>query len=403
MKKHNLSHTVKEEMAKTSPFFLPSMKEGLIKEKNVLKNFNNPQDRLKTIHVAGTNGKGSTCLYLSNILKEAGLKMGLFTSPYLNSKCEQIKINSVDISLTNFDFQFNKVLEMTDKLKISLSEFEMTTIAAFNFFFEEKCDIVIVETGLGGRYDATNVIKSPLISIITNISYEHTDVLGNTLTEIANQKAGIIKENGTVITIEQEREIISCIEKEASLKNATLYITKELKDFNKKEMPSYQLKNLSLVLKACTILNALGYKISNKNIEKGINNTKNFGRFQIIEKNPRFILDGAHNSAGSFELVSSLKKITDKKVIFIVGVFKDKDVLSIVKNISTIAKKVFTITPENERGLRADSLAEIFLENNVSAIPCKNIEEACLLAKSEVEFDEVICACGSLSFLGNFL
>lgn len=307
----------------------------------ILKLLKNPQDKVKIIHVAGTNGKGSVCAILANILKYAGYKTGLYTSPHLVEYTERIKINGIDITKEHFAKYIELICNLADKNKIELTEFEILTACAFKYFADNKVKYAVIETGMGGRYDATNVCKKPFISIITPISLDHTDRLGNTIEKIAYEKAGIIKPKSIVIT-EISNKGFKVIKETAEKQKADFYVVANYVEMNYKngtnyaviqdikyEFPllgQYQKGNLSLVIKALEHI-----KISKKALEEGLKTVKWGARLEY-KKDKNIIIDGAHNPDSAKELKKSLDYyFKNQKRIFIYSTINTKDYKEVAK------------------------------------------------------------------------
>ena len=292
---------------------------GLERISSILNILGNPQDALKCIHVAGTNGKGSVCAILSSILKEAGYKTGLYTSPHIFDYTERIKINDIPISQEKFATLTNKIITLADENNIDLTEFEILTAMMFQYFAEEKTDYVILETGLGGRFDATNVIKSNLCSIITHIDLDHTERLGTTRSQIAFEKAGIIKPNCPIITCEGYEEIKDTADENQSL---FLIVTPFSDTTNLSLKGNYQGENLALALNCIQLLFE---NISQETINSALKKVKHPCRFEYIEKY-NLIIDGSHNPNGAMALRESLDFnywTTPKRFIF--GCLRNKN------------------------------------------------------------------------------
>lgn len=314
---------------------------GLERIQAILKLIGNPQDKIKIIHVAGTNGKGSVSSILANILKCAGYKTGLYTSPHLVEYTERIKINNIDISKEDFAAYIEKICTLAEKKNIHLTEFEILTAIAFKYFADNKVKIAVIETGLGGRFDATNVCKKPILSIITSISLDHTDRLGNTIEKIAFEKAGIIKPKSTIITeiSNQGFKVIknAAEEKKAKLIIATNYVNMNYENGNnyvsiediKCEFPLlglYQKANLSIVLQAVEFL-----KIKTEAIIEGLKTAKWPARLEFI-KDKNLLIDGAHNPDAAKELKKSLDYyFNNQKRIFLYSTLNTKDYKEIAK------------------------------------------------------------------------
>ena len=314
---------------------------GLERIQSILKLIGNPQEKIKIIHVAGTNGKGSVSSILANILKCAGYKTGLYTSPHLVEYTERIKINNIDISKEDFASYIEKICTIAEKKNIHLTEFEILTAIAFKYFADNKVKIAVIETGLGGRFDATNVCKKPILSIITSISLDHTDRLGNTIEKIAFEKAGIIKPKSTIITEISNKGFkvikIAAEEKKAKLIVATNYVNMNYENGNnyvsiediKCEFPLlglYQKANLSIVLQAVEFL-----KIKTEAIIEGLKTAKWPARLEYI-KDKNLLIDGAHNPDAAKELKKSLDYyFNNQKRIFLYSTLNTKNYKEIAK------------------------------------------------------------------------
>lgn len=364
-----------------------------------------PHTKVKCIHVAGSNGKGSTCSMLASILTEAGLKVGLFTSPHIKDFRERIRINGVQIDEQNVISFIQKIKNA--KLNFEPSFFEITFGMAMEYFAIEHCDICIIETGLGGRLDATNVIQ-PILSIITNISLEHTAMLGNTLEEIAAEKGGIIKQDTPVVLGKMEMHLYPIFEHISNLKNATVYYSDTMRE-SAYEIPllgEYQKENCSTVLKTCEVLQKLGIIINHQIIQKGFDNlfsNSGFaGRLQIVQRNPYVIYDVSHNPAGIAASLMALSEINKGKIHFIYGTSADKDVRSILELFPKDAE--FYLTEfKNERSIKIDALkqiAEDILKNNCHFFsdPRKALKQA----QHNANHEDTIVVIGSFFLISDF-
>lgn len=396
------------------------MSLGLDHIRLLMNALGNPEKQLKIVHIAGTNGKGSIASYLSHILGKAGYKTGLFTSPYIERFNERIKINQEDIS----DDSLAKITEMVknkiEEEQIPTTEFEIMTAIAFQYFYEQQCDMVVLEVGLGGRLDSTNVIEHPLLSIITSISYDHQAFLGSTLTEIAGEKAGIIKENTPVLLYSQEKEAEDVIYRVAHEKNSLVFqpdfsqITnmstdlsgqsfdyKSLKDLKITLLGEHQLKNAAVVLEAVKLLHENGIHIDEEALRLGLAETTWPGRFEIIHQNPIVVIDGAHNIDSINALVDNLTKyFHNKKIIAILGILKDKDVEEMIERVSPVVDRFITVTPGNPRAIKAEDLALRLTDKNQLALASQSFEGAIDLALEEAGEDGIICSFGSLYYIG---
>jgi len=316
---------------------------GLERCQQILKLIGNPEKRLQFIHVAGTNGKGSVCSILSAILTTSGLKTGLFTSPHVFEYTERIKINDIEITKEDFAEKIIKITALAEKNNIHLTEFEIITVAAFEYFAENNADIVVLETGLGGRLDATNVIEKNLCSIITNIDFDHTERLGDTIEKIAFEKAGIIKTNCPVI-INEINVGLEAVKQVAKDKNSELLVAKETpKSLNDvlALKGEYQQENLSLALTAVEILNQKGFNIKPESIENGLKKVKHPCRFEYLKKE-NILIDGAHNPNGTKVLRESLDRyFPNQKIKFIFGCLKNKDYPKMMENLFTPFDEIY--------------------------------------------------------------
>ena len=345
---------------------------------SICDHLDNPQNKFKSIHVAGTNGKGSTSHMLSSILQESGYKVGLYTSPHLVDFRERIRVNGEMISKESVEDFMNHNLNFFDRNNFSF--FEMTVGLAFSYFNDENVDIAIIEVGMGGRLDSTNIIN-PILSIITNISIDHAKFLGNNITDIAHEKAGIIKPSIPVVIGETQEEIKDIFietarENSSEISFADNFKTKKYDCDLKGE---YQSKNISTVQHAVTKIQSMGYKINDLNIEKGLSrvvkNTSLMGRWQVIQTNPLVICDTGHNEAAFKELVAQITSSNHFKYHFVLGFSNDKN----IKKISKIFPKdgrYYFVKPNVGRGMDSDKVKKIFSLNNRLGDAFKSSKEA---------------------------
>lgn len=399
-------------------------KPGLERTRELCGRMNNPQDRLKFIHVAGTNGKGSFCSMLTSVLMASGLKVGTYTSPYILRFNERMQVDGEPISDGMLAEICEEIRPHADAMADSPTEFELITVIAFEFFRRMKVDVVVLECGMGGRLDSTNVIVNPLLSVITGISLDHTAFLGDTVEKIAAEKAGIIKSYSPVIyggeddsaraIIEAKAEEFgspyyevdySCLNITKSDLSGTNFDYKSHTGMHISLLGSYQPRNASLVLSAIEVLRSVGISIPEKSVKAGLSAAKWRARFEVVSKNPLIIFDGAHNPEGVEAAVLSIKEyFHGKKIIAISGVLSDKDYEYIGGEIASVAKMAYTITPSNPRALLSTEYAKIYEKNGVSATPCESIDEALALAKEEAmkENTPIICL-GSLYTYGDVI
>lgn len=388
--------------------------------KKLMKELDNPQDKLSFIHVGGTNGKGSCVASLSSILINAGYKVGMYTSPHLVKYEERMKVNDKCISQKKFAQIAEKVKGVTDKMKETPTVFEKLTAMAFEYFYEAKVDVVVLEVGLGGRLDATNVIKKPDLCILMNIGLEHTEVLGDTISKIAKEKSGIIKENSNVVCYKSSKEAIDIFKEAAKEKHANLRVADFKKIKIKKEglngqvfdygdiknielslLGKHQFKNAATVIEACSALKEIGYKITLNDVKEGLKNVVWDARLSIMCKKPLFILDGAHNPQCTEALKESLPTLLkNKKAIMLCGVLKDKDYKSLMKAMIPFAKEFVCLTPGSYRALKAEDLADELRKKKQVATPVSSIEEGIKLSLTKAKKNGVIVAFGSLYLVG---
>ena len=365
--------------------------------------FGNPQDKIKTVHIGGTNGKGSTSNMLASVLQEAGYKVGLYNSPHLIDFTERIKVNG-----RNADKEF--VFEFILKLKnlpadIRPSFFEFTTIMAFEYFHQQNVDVAIIEVGLGGRLDSTNII-TPLVSAITNVDLDHMNILGTTVEEIAVEKAGIVKEGITVISGDERTSVKNIIAEQALEKNS-LFIdaTRIETDYESDLKGTYQKKNIRVVLALVEELRRKDFVISDENIKNGLlavhKNTGFIGRWFQFSENPLTICDTAHNHAGLSEVFSQLNKIKKKKHI-ILGFVKDKKIEEVLQILPENSTFYFT-TPYLNRGRDPKEYEDLLQHAEISYKIFQNVQEAYLAVKQNVKENEIIYIGGSNFIVGEFL
>ncbi len=403
------------------------IKFGLENTHRLMGLMDNPHLKFKSIHIAGTNGKGSVSAMLASVLQEAGYKVGLYTSPHLINFTERIRINGKEISE-------DKVIELTDEIRSRLSAadiadcrdreftptfFEFTTTIAFTCFAEENIDIAVIETGMGGRLDSTNLLK-PLISVITPIDYDHKEFLGNDISAIANEKAGIIKDGGVVVSSPQNEEALKIIRDVSQNKKAELFLVGRecsvredacfidgcrfdyhgiKEDFKDIELPlagRHQIQNAATALLA---IEALKLKVNESAIRNGLRKTKWPGRLEIVFREPMIILDGAHNPAAARRLKEFLTEFSnDKKIILLLGILADKDITGIISELSAIADKVILTKPEYYRASDPERIKGLIKEH--SAVIINNIPDAIMHAKEIAMPDDIICITGSLFTVG---
>lgn len=392
-------------------------KPGLDRIKHLCKVLGDPQKDLKFIHVAGTNGKGSFCSMLESILRHAGYKTAMFTSPYIRSFNERICVNGAPISDEDLADVTSYVRPFADAMEEKPTEFELITAIGFEHFRRSGCDVVILEAGMGGRLDSTNIIDSSLLSIITGIALDHTAFLGDTVEKIAYEKAGIIKDGCPVLFGANDSVAEAVIRNSASEKNSEFYVTdrsaisnlntslngtsfdfSDRKNIHISLLGLYQPLNAANVITAVDILNSRGLDIPENAIYEGLSSARWHARFELISKDPVVIYDGAHNPEGIHAAVGSIKEyFPGKKIYILSGVMKDKDYKSIASDLSEIASRAYTVTPNNPRALDAKEYAEALSEKGICATPFSSLPDALKTALTDAKTDGVPLFCmGSL-------
>ena len=411
---------------------------GLDAIEGLLEELGHPEDNLKIVHIAGTNGKGSIFAYLSSILIAAGFKVGRYISPTISCYEERFQINGEYITKDKLARLYNIVEEAMkreeEKTGLKPTLFEVETAISFLYFKEEEVDYALIEVGMGGRMDATNVIRHPELTVISSISYDHQAFLGDTLEEIAWQKAGIIKESCPVILSENSDEVCKVIEQEATKKKVkcieieptdyevlsetpygSTFLWKEQR-YETKLPGRHQVSNAVTALAASEYLfhkdyeknnarKAIAKKLDEMNVKSaqqgGIIRTCWPGRLEVLKKEPLFYRDGAHNPDGAKKLAAFLQKyFTNKKIIYIMGVLKDKEYKKMLRYLMPMAKEVYVFKPKNERGLSAQILANTIKEvADVSVTIESDVNAAVFRALDTAKPDDVLVACGSLSFM----
>lgn len=400
---------------------------GLENMYNLLEGLGNPEKKLKFIHIAGTNGKGSTLSYISTVLKCSGHRVGRYISPTIFKYRERIQINGEYIEKDDFARLMTMIKSVTEKMvsegKAHPTAFEIETALAFLYFLDRQCDIVVLETGLGGALDATNVIENTICSVITTISMDHMQFLGNTQTEIAMQKAGIIKPGAFVVSALQNEDSKKVITDKASQEKCELYFVDpaEITDieygymaqsfFYKNEKyeislaGSFQIKNATLALKVFDGLIQHGWDIPKEAIHRGLKETQWIGRFTTIHSDPVFIVDGAHNEDAAIQLRESIELyFKGKRLIYIMGIFADKDYKKIIELTVPLASIVIAVeTPDNPRALPAKVLAAEIATYGIETITASSLKDAVDTSFSLASSKDVIIAFGSLSYLGDLI
>jgi dihydrofolate synthase/folylpolyglutamate synthase len=394
------------------------IKPGLERISMLLDLLDNPQDKLKIIHVAGTNGKGSTSTMISNMLIADGYKTGLFTSPYVIDFCERIQIDGEKVNRDIFAecvTQVREKIEELNKNDIIITEFEAITVSAFLCFVKAECEYVVLEVGLGGRFDATNVVKKPEAVVITSISLDHIAILGDTIEKIAFEKCGIIKENTTVITSgNQHNDALKVIEETCKEKNCKLIVSEPFKaeiiddmifgiefifddnTYKTKLTGNHQIENTVNAIECAKVLGT-----SQEAIKQGIFNTRMIARMEIIGTNPLIIRDGGHNEGCAEALYNFLIKYDVKNINMLIGLMADKDVEGYVQKIAPLCKSVVTVTPSNPRALNGEKLKEITEKYCDDCKFINNPKEGYKYILSNTRKDETVLICGSFYMMSD--
>lgn len=424
--------TYEEAIQKINSLLRFGIKPGLERIREILNRLSNPQDKLRFIHIAGTNGKGTSCALISSTLTACGYKTGLYTSPYIMNFRERFCIDGVMISKDEAASLTERVAAAADQMQnegYEITEFEFITALAFLWFCEQKCDVVVLEVGLGGRFDATNVIKNPLVSLIMSISLDHTAVLGDTVEKIAFEKCGIIKDNRPVVLYgEQPSGVYEVVKKAADEHNSALtvadsslisLVSTSIKGSVFKYNASgafgiggeieiflpfigeHQLKNAAAALTALSILYEQGFDITAEGIKTGFMAAKFFARLELLREHPTVLLDGAHNPGGARALSDAIDKyLGDKRKILIIGMLADKDIETAVSYIAPHFSKAYVLEPDSPRAMPSNELASVVRKYCSDVTPLRDYEEAYSLALGDAGESGAVVICGSLYLAG---
>ena len=399
---------------------------GLDNIRELLERLGNPQDQLRVVHIAGTNGKGSTLAFLAGIFRESGYRAGRYVSPASFSYEERFRINEENISKKDLCFYMEKIKNVAEEMvKDGLSHptmFEIETALSFLYFLDKKVDVVLLETGMGGRLDATNVVKKPIATVIASIGMDHMQFLGDTLEKIASEKAGIIKEGCPVISYDNTKEVNEVIKNKAKQMHAKVtfvnsagirvlqeslngesfsYRSSDGRWYEKIEIPllgRHQINNAALALETLNVIKNY-YCISDFQTEDGMRKTIWRGRIEILEREPMVICDGAHNPDGVKSLLSFLQNnFTNQRLIYIMGVLSDKDYEQMVQILAPSADKIYTVAPDNPRALSSRELCNCISKYHQNVEERQRLAECLSEVRQKAEKDDVIIICGTLSF-----
>ncbi|MCR4712324.1 MAG: 5-formyltetrahydrofolate cyclo-ligase [Clostridia bacterium] len=418
--------TAKEAITYIENYSWSTTRLGLDRTKALLAAIGDPQKKLKFIHVAGSNGKGSTCAMLAEICKQAGYRTGLYISPYIQEFTERIQIDGVNIPGERLAEITERVKKIADEMEDHPSQFELVTAIAIEYYYEEHCDLVVLEVGMGGALDSTNAIDAPEVAVITNIGLEHTEYLGNTLEEIATTKSGIIKAGSSVVCYDGAPEVTDVVrERAASLgcsfrladhrRLTPLAASLDGQEFRwEKEngdpvtyrlalLGEHQLYNTCVVLTVCEALAQRGFSLPEAAIRAGLEQVKWPARFEVLDRDPLFILDGGHNPQCAEALAKSVRELLpDRKIVFLLGVLADKDYGGILDLMLPLAEEFICLTPVSDRALPAEDLAAFIQEKGGQAVAVKSIPagiKTALLHAAALDGGAVI-AFGSLYLAG---
>ena len=395
-------------------------KPGLERTRALLASLGGPEASLKFVHITGSNGKGSTAAMLASILSAAGWRTGLFTSPHLYRFNERFQVNGAPIPNDALVRITERVLAAADTLAEHPTEFELMTAIGFLWFAENGCDLVVVEVGLGGRLDSTNVIPAPEAAVITNIGLEHTAILGSTLTAIATEKSGILKRGCRAVLYRQSCEVEDVVRRACAEKSVPLTVTDPARltllrsDLDGQRftyrggaplllplLGEYQLSNAMTVLDTVDALRAQGWRIPAEAVERGLAAARWPGRLELVRRRPDLIIDGGHNPQCAQALAASLRRLYgEKKLIFLIGVLADKDWQSMVGEVLPLAKQVVAVRPESERAKDENELAAWVCAQGVPAEAHATIGEALDAALTLAGPEDAVCAYGSLYSVG---
>lgn len=396
-------------------------KLGLERTRELLAKLGNPEKQLKFIHIAGTNGKGSCAAMLSSILEEAGYHTGLYTSPFINRFNERMQIDHQCIPDDELAELTEYIRPFADGMEDSPTEFELITALAMVYFARHKCDIVVLEVGMGGELDSTNIIDVPEAAVIMAMGLDHVKELGPTMADIARAKAGIIKEGGDVVIYGGNPEADPVFEEVCAQRSAKLHKADfsaivpgpfgldgqsfsygAWKDLQIPLVGVYQMRNAAVVLETVQVLRGKGWHISDAAVASGLKNTRWPARFEVLRRDPVFIVDGGHNPHGIRATAESLQRLfPGKKFTFVTGVMADKDVESILGLIVPLADQFFTVRPDNPRAMSAEELADRIRAMGAKATPCESVAAGVARAVEAEGKDGVACALGSLYMSGD--
>ena len=392
---------------------------GLGRTRELLRKLGDPQKTLKFIHVTGSNGKGSTCAMLDAILRGAGYRTGLYTSPYLQEFCERIRVDGENIPGDDLARVTERVRAAAEAMDDHPSQFELVTAAAMLYFAERACDIVVLEVGMGGELDSTNVIDCPEVAVITNIGLEHTEYLGGTLEKIARTKSGIIKAGCSAVCYDGAPEVTAVVEEVCRAKNVPLRRVDMEKltllssgldgqvflwgggEYRLALLGRHQLHNVSAALETVEALRARGWEVPARAVREGLAGVKWPARFEIMRGEPLVIVDGGHNPQCAQALSESLRELLPgKRLVFLLGVLADKDYPRMLEQLTPLAGEFVCLTPLSARALPAEELSAYLTERGARSAACADIASGVRAALRAAGRDGVVVAFGSLYLVG---
>lgn len=392
---------------------------GLSRTRDLLGRLGDPHMGLKYVHITGTNGKGSTAAMVSSVLIQAGLRAGLYTSPHLWHFGERFQVDGVPISDDDLGRITERVLQAAEGMSDPATEFELMTAVAMLYFQERRCDLVVLEVGLGGLLDSTNIIPAPEVAVMTNLGLEHTDQLGDTLAKIARAKAGIIKPGCRTVLYHQSREVEEVVERVCQELDVELTTT-DLDSIQVEQVGrdgqvfryrgetyhiplvgAYQVSNAVTAIEVIFALRRGGWHIPEDALKDGLSRAVWPGRMEMARRSPDLVIDGGHNPQCMEAIAQSLAQLyPGKKIHFLIGLMADKDYPAMIASILPLAHSFVTLTPDSPRALPAQDLAEYLRRQGAQATPCGSVAEGLAAIMAQCGPEEVICACGSLYMVG---
>lgn len=393
---------------------------GLARTQELLARMGHPEEKLKFVHIAGTNGKGSTAAMLAAVLQQAGYRTGLYTSPYLERFHERMQVDGVPISDEELGAVTRDIAPLAEAMEDHPTEFELVTCVALGWFLRRECDIVVLETGLGGRLDSTNAIPAPEACVITNIGLDHTRELGDTLVKIAGEKAGIIKPGAPVVLYQQEPEVEEVFRRVCQIQGAGLSTadftqiqvkrdTLEGQEFDCGPwkgvkislLGEHQRRNAAVVLDTVGVLRGRGWRIPDRAVYQGLAQARWPGRFEVLCRRPVFIADGGHNPQCAAALKANLEAyFPGRKITFLLGVLADKDYRTELDLIAPLARRFFTVTPDSPRALPGEELARCLAPYGRPVTVCASVARGIEEVFAQAGEEEIICSFGSLYMTG---